>query len=606
MTLRVSPVNEPIPSSRLPATTDRSPSWVQAWLVCLAYYFPIYFACQVVLFVFPALIRIPLLGYRLKYLELGFSYAIAISTSPVIPGDLRPGTQPPGYSTLGQTVLLVLGCATLLIVAGRRHRTLTGLALAMLGQVALMRFLPRVFFTRQIGAALGLASLLFFAVLALGLGSILDSEMTRRYWVRVATLLAAFSLPLAAIWGWEALVRGAEFPRLWLPLLLAPSVIASFLVSLPTLGRGMPHPSKLGWRLVGPGVGITLLLGAAVARGGRALTEAFQQARVAAVQAEIASLPEVPPDSPYPKLFFQKGVSFTAQFPDTYDSEGARRMLEALPQYGVNAVALVPYGFSPRHQPVVHINGGMNSWENDAGLAMLSRVAHARGIKVLLKPAVWLEGENAGDLNFTSPADRAKWFASYRLFLEHYARLAKQIHADLFCVGGEFVRLTPFDGEWRALIARVRELYPGPLVYAANFGPEFESLTFWDALDYIGLQEYYPLPDNLSMESIVRKVEAVQQRFQRPVVFTEAGFSSYEAPNREPWDDSKPRRVSPEAQARCYEAVLQAFYHKPWFQGVYWWAVRSDGRGGPEDGSLTPWGKPAMDVVARWYLREGR
>ena len=31
-----------------------------------------------------------------------------------------------------------------------------------------------------------------------------------------------------------------------------------------------------------------------------------------------------------------------------------------------------------------------------------------------------------------------------------------------------------------------------------------------------------------------------------------------------------------------------------------------NGFGGPEDGSHTPWGKPAMDVVARWYLRGGR
>lgn len=217
MTLRVSPVNEPIPSSRLPATTDRSPSRVEAWLVCLAYFFPIYFVSQVVLFVFPALIRVPLLGYRLRYLELGFSYAIAISTPPAISGDLRPGTQPPGYSALGQTVLLVAGCAALLIVLGRRHRALTGLALAILGQAALMRFLPRAFFARQIDAALGLASLLFFVVLALGLGSMPGTEMTRRYWLRVAALLAVFSSPLATVWGLEALVRGAGFPSFRLP-----------------------------------------------------------------------------------------------------------------------------------------------------------------------------------------------------------------------------------------------------------------------------------------------------------------------------------------------------------------------------------------------------
>jgi hypothetical protein len=190
--------------------------------------------------------------------------------------------------------------------------------------------------------------------------------------------------------------------------------------------------------------------------------------------------------------------------------------------------------------------------------------------------------------------------------LDHYARLAKQIHADLFCVGGEFVKLTPYDAQWRTLITRARRWYPGPLVYAANFGPEFENITFWDALDYIGLQEYYPLLDNLSTDSVVQRVEAVQKKFQRPVIFTEAGFSSNEAPNRQPWDDSRRNHLSPEAQARCYEAIFHAFYAKPWFQGLYWWKVGTNGFGGLRDASHTPWGKPAMNVVKRWYCEGGR
>jgi len=99
------------------------------------------------------------------------------------------------------------------------------------------------------------------------------------------------------------------------------------------------------------------------------------------------------------------------------------------------------------------------------------------------KPGIW----GAYKLEFSSAQDRAAWFDQYRVFLEHYARLATRIHADLFCVGGEFVKLTPYEAEWRKLIARARELYPGPLVYAANHGTEFETITFWDALDYIGL-----------------------------------------------------------------------------------------------------------------------
>jgi hypothetical protein len=279
-------------------------------------------------------------------------------------------------------------------------------------------------------------------------------------------------------------------------------------------------------------------------------------------------------------------------------------MLERFPKYGINAVALVPYGFASGKPPHIHFPGSL---ETDEGLEIISRVAHARGMKVLLKPGMWIGGGGyAGDLEFPSAEDRAQWFDQYQVFLEHYAVLAKQIHADIFCVGGEFSKLSPYDTEWRRLIARVRELYPGPLTYAANHGAEFENMTFWDALDYVGLQEYYPLPDDLSTDALVQKVEAVQRKFQRPVIFTEAGFPSLNGANRKPWEDSRGRNLSPELQARCYEAVLRAFYSKPWFQGVYWWKVGTNGYGGPKDGSHTAWGKPAMEVVARYYLRGGR
>jgi len=144
------------------------------------------------------------------------------------------------------------------------------------------------------------------------------------------------------------------------------------------------------------------------------------------------------------------------------------------------------------------------------------------------------------------------------------------------------------------------------MVYAATQGPEFETIRFWDALDYIGLDNYYPLPDDLATDRVLKIVEEVHERYKRPVIFTEAGFSSYSSPNKAPWDETT-RSVAPDQQARCYEAVFRAFYDKPWFQGVYWWKIDATGTGGGLlDGSLTPWGKPAMDVIGRWYNSGGR
>ncbi len=289
------------------------------------------------------------------------------------------------------------------------------------------------------------------------------------------------------------------------------------------------------------------------------------------LETRLATLPDPAANTPYPKFFFQRGVNFTAEFPAFYGNDAAVEMLKKLPAHGINSIALVPYGFASTKEPKVR--GWNTRWEGDAGVTQLARVAHSLGMKVLLKPQLWMHGGNPADINFPGAAENSEWFAQYQPFLEHYAQLASAIHADVFCVGVELEKMSGTEQAWRKLIARARELYPGPLTYAANFGPEFESIKFWDALDY---------------------------SFQKPVLFTEAGFPSVTEANRYPYDDSS-RPVDLEIQAKSYDALLSAFYEKPWFAGVYWWKVGTNGYGGPTDASHTPWNKPAMQSIDRWY-----
>ncbi|MGI8742462.1 MAG: glycoside hydrolase family 113 [Bryobacteraceae bacterium] len=315
---------------------------------------------------------------------------------------------------------------------------------------------------------------------------------------------------------------------------------------------------------------------------------------IASCEAQAAFSPALHATS---RRFFQRGVNFTSEGPRGYSAEVAKPMLQELAKYGVDAIALVPYAFSPKDVPEVRFGGG---WESDVGIEQVAGVAHQLGMKVLLKPQVWVRSGSPGSIGFTSSAALIQWFQQYRMYVEHQAGLATKIHADLFCVGVEFSQLTRYEEQWRRLISRVRGIYRGPLVYGATQGPEFESIQFWDALDYIGLNDYYALPDDLNTDAVIECVKAVQARFRKPVILPEVGFCSYENPQREPWDES-PRRLSPSDQARCYEAVFRAFYRQPWFSGMYWWKIGTNGYGGVQDGSHTPWRKPAMEVVRKWY-----
>jgi len=605
-------------------------NWIRTWLTCVTFYYPAFWLSLFLVHALPSLIQVVLHHEQLKVLQFSSFMALAVSgpAASLVPSPYRQASD---ARALLEVVFIASAFAILLALFGQAHRLQTGLALAMLGEVGMATWLWRSFDHPAMSPRSILVSAFFFGFMSLGLRWILTAHGSSRYWVRVGSLLADFVLPLALA-GMAGLLLHypwltRQFLRLLIPAVLASLLVSSFPPSRPVRDpspawgpkpfgwhrgegfglhgeppRQVPDPQGIGWWSVVAGLVTTMAFFAAVSWGGQAVTGAFERARSAANQAVMASFPKARADLPYPRLFFQKGVNFTAEFPDVYASEGARQMLELLPQFGVNAIALVPYGWSSAHPPRVVLPRQGQGWESDEGIEELTRVAHALGVKVLLKPAVW----QADNLDIPSAADRALWFDQYKAFLEHYAQLATTIHADVFCVGGELVHLTPYEAEWRRLISRVRQLYPGPLVYAANFGQEFEQVAFWDALDYIGLQEYYPLPDNLAAESVVKQVEVVQQKYHRPVIFTEIGFPSLEDANRHPWDDSLDTQISLRAQAACYQAIFRAFYKLPWFEGMYWWKIETNGSGGAQDRSHTPWGKPAMEEMKHWYNERGR
>jgi hypothetical protein len=299
--------------------------------------------------------------------------------------------------------------------------------------------------------------------------------------------------------------------------------------------------------------------------------------------------------------FIQRGVNFTAERGVFYGAPDSLAMMERLPEFGVNAVALVPFGFMRPGDREVRYSP-KKSWERDDGIKALAKRARELGIKVMLKPHIWVPRSYPAAIDIPDPAARADWFASYGKFLDHYAALARDIDADLFCVGVELAKFTADEKEWRGLIRRVRGIYSGPLVYASTHGDEFTAIRFWDDLDYIGVNNYHPLDGKYS--EWVARVEQVQRQYRRPVLFPEAGFSSFPNGRREPWAEG-PRRdpvVDLDEQAAAYDAMMRAFAGKPWLSGVYWWKVGTNGFGGPGDASHTPWNKPAMRVLQRWFL----
>jgi len=76
-----------------------------------------------------------------------------------------------------------------------------------------------------------------------------------------------------------------------------------------------------------------------------------------------------------------------------------------------------------------------------------------------------------------------------RSWTQHVTGAARGEDVDLGALNRRRAR---YERNWRDVAAAVRTVYPGPISYAANFD-QVDEVGFWDALDAIGVNAYFPL-----------------------------------------------------------------------------------------------------------------
>lgn len=237
------------------------------------------------------------------------------------------------------------------------------------------------------------------------------------------------------------------------------------------------------------------------------------------------------------------------------------------------------------------------------------------------------------------------WFDNYTAFAVHYAQLSASFHLPYFIIGNDLGNLTvdtdatsakgdprgvphipgetcPSNAgrrecEWRHVIHAIKSpgyatvdghhpqvgaRYAGNLIYAASWNspqvnvpggvsvPEFEGIAWWDAVDYIGVDAYFPLTNNGAdvdvstlmnawrgvgdpkllggQHDIVTRLENVADKVQKQVIFTGAQYASAPGANsRQGVVDATP---SENEQLNDMQALLLTFTGQSWWAGTFW------------------------------------
>ena len=238
------------------------------------------------------------------------------------------------------------------------------------------------------------------------------------------------------------------------------------------------------------------------------------------------------------------------------------------------------------------------------------RLARRSGLEVTLFPIVsLLEPRSPLEWRGTlAPASRDTWFASYGAILADLASLAAVTSVSRLVVGSELSTLDGDLARWRPLIERLRTLFPGTLMYSANWD-HYQDARLFELVDELGVVAYFRLREKddpgdvdaltRSWLRLRREIERDLDSYGKPWVLSELGYRSRVGSTFAPWDETPGGDPDPAEQMRAFQAFYRAWISgekgRSHMAGLYVWNWY--GYGGPQSTSYTPRGKPAMDVI---------
>lgn len=285
-------------------------------------------------------------------------------------------------------------------------------------------------------------------------------------------------------------------------------------------------------------------------------------------------------------------------------------------EVNANAVAVMPFGFMESlSSPDLKFNTE-RQWKGERvdGARETTQLLHSQGLKVMVKPHVWIwKGEFTGDIKMNSEEDWRELETNYEEFILLYANMAAEENVELFCLGTELYGFANERTEfWEQLIIKIRKVYTGKLTYAENWD-KVGKITFWDQLDYIGVDAYFPLSNGKSpnIEELraswkphKSQLKELSEKYDRKIMFTEYGYRNTDFATKQPWDSSRKEiSVNNDLQSNALMALYQEFWREDWFSGGFlWkWFHDHDEAGGIENNQFTPQNKPALQVVKGFY-----
>jgi hypothetical protein len=263
-----------------------------------------------------------------------------------------------------------------------------------------------------------------------------------------------------------------------------------------------------------------------------------------------------------------------------WGTDGMVRTMEELRDLGVNWITIHPYA-GIREDGTVGGTLMSAMYRDPSWLTRPIAEAHRLGLKLMIKPHLAYWGTDftwRGDIEFETAEQWNRFFETYDRWITLVAEICKD--ADAFVVGTELDRTVHHESRWREIIRGVREKTRAPLTYSAGWD-EYENVVFWDALDAIAIQGYFPLVDHEGVPSqqeldrawraIIGRLEDFGRRHNRTIILGELGYNLSRHAALRPWEYAQGGEDAEEIQRRCLTAALGAIDESDVVAGAFLW-----------------------------------
>jgi hypothetical protein len=340
-----------------------------------------------------------------------------------------------------------------------------------------------------------------------------------------------------------------------------------------------------------------------------------------------------------------KGFNYVSYYNGAYENADS---MPALVATGANAVALdIEYGIDVVNSAVY---ADANYTDSLTALAATITDAKGHGLGVMVRPLIdFLDPAKIGTYSvgdwrsFYNPTNPAAFFTSYQSMIVAVAQVAQTNGATMLCIGVELDQLAgpAYLTHWTDIITAVRAVFSGKLVYSANWdaaispwqgqhgllagtGDLATQVSFWSALDFVGIDEYAPLSDKArpvladliagwtqvpsdptafavtGNQSLISYFDGVAAKIGKPLFFTEIGYESASDAASQP-PGSATNIYDPALQANLYAAFFDAWKSSGngALTGVLFWNWDPNAAEvGPGNGAnFSPQALPAQRVV---------